>query len=278
MTAASTPRIAWRETGAGTPVVALHGSASSGALWRGLAEHLAGRYRVITPDLPGYGRSPAAASGLGLAADAAPVIELIASLGAPVHLVGHSYGGAVALKIARLRPDLVRSLTLVEPAAFHVLKDRHPRDRGLGDWMAGLADRIAADARAGRRDAAIAAFIDFWNGPGAWARSSEDLRAALAGTLDAVLANFAAIAWEPDRLGDYARIAAPTLAVFGLESRPVAMRTTELLAETLPNAVLRLLPGAGHMAPLTDPHLLDPMIAAHLASVDGRAPALPRAA
>jgi lipase len=259
----------FRESGAGVPVVALHGSASSGAQWRSLAGHLEGRFRVITPDLPGYGGSEAAKGrALGLGGDAGQIIGLLATLGEPAHLVGHSFGGAVALKIARLRPDLVRSLTLIEPAAFHLLRGAGRDEQALADMIGALARLIADAARAGRRDAAIAAFVDFWNGAGAWGRTSEGLRASLAGSLDAVLANFAAIAWERDRLADHARTDLPTLAAFGLESRPVAMRVTEMIAETLPQAALRMIPEAGHMAPLTDPHVVDPMIAAHLVAVD----------
>ena len=60
----------------------------------------------------------------------------------------------------------------------------------------------------------------------------------------------------------------PTLAVMGLDSAPTSMRVTEIVAETLPRAVLRLVPDAGHLAPLTDPHLVDPMVAGHLVAVD----------
>jgi pimeloyl-ACP methyl ester carboxylesterase len=266
-------RLHYRESGEGAPVVALHGSASTGAQWRSLTGCLEGRWRVITPDLPGYGLSELAPGrGMGLEADAAQIAGLAARLGRPVHLVGHSYGGAVALKLARIAPGLVRSLTLIEPAAFHLLRDARPADRALRGEVEAVAQRIAAQSDLGRADAAIRSFVDFWNGDGAWARTSPKLRAALAGGLDAVLANFAAIAWERDRLADVARISVPVLAVMGLESRPVTMRLTELLAEAIPGAELRMIPGAGHMAPLTDPHLVDPMIAAHLARVEASEP------
>jgi lipase len=265
-------RLHWRESGEGEPVIALHGSASTGAQWRSLVGCLEGRWRVITPDLPGYGLSePVPGRGMGLSADAAQIAALAARIGGPVHVVGHSYGGAVALKLARIAPGLVRSLTLIEPAAFHLLRDARPADRALLAEVETVAQRIAAQSDLGRPDAAIRSFVDFWNGDGAWARSSPKLRAALAAGLDAVLANFAAITWEEDRLADVAGIGVPVLAVMGLESRPVTMRLTEMLAETLPRAELRMIPGAGHMAPLTDPHLVDPMIAAHLARLEAAA-------
>src|SRR5689334_22126360 len=89
----------YRVQGEGTPVVALHGSASTGAQWRSLTGYIGGRFRVVTPDLPGYGASarPTAAAGGadGLAADAEAIAALIDEVGEPVHLVGHSYGGSV---------------------------------------------------------------------------------------------------------------------------------------------------------------------------------------
>ena len=78
-----------RVRGAGHPVVALHGSASSGAQWRSLVGYLEGRFRVITPDLPGYGASAHLPVG-GLAGDARAVAALIDRIGGPVHLVGYS--------------------------------------------------------------------------------------------------------------------------------------------------------------------------------------------
>ena len=63
---------------------------------------------------------------------------------------------------------------------------------------------------------------------------------------------------------DYAGIACPTLAVMGLDSPPPSMRVTEIVADSIPGAALGIIAGAGHMLPLTDPHLLDPMIAEHL--------------
>src|SRR5512138_3457520 len=101
------------------PVILLHCSGSSGAQWRTLASTLEARHLVAAPDLIGYG-SAAPWTGrapFSLAQEAGPILSLIGTLGEPVHLVGHSYGGAVALHIALTRPELVRSLTLIEPAA-----------------------------------------------------------------------------------------------------------------------------------------------------------------
>ena len=96
-------RIAFGDAGAGAPVLALHGSASTGGMWRSLADYLAGRFRMLTPDMPGYGASgiPAADGPLG---PDSPRSCARAHAGQPVHLVGHAFGGAVALEAARRIP------------------------------------------------------------------------------------------------------------------------------------------------------------------------------
>ena len=110
----------FREAGSGPAVLCLHCSASSSGQWRPLMERLAGRYRVIAPDLYGCGKSPAWPGERPMWID--DQIELLASAferaGERFHLIGHSYGGAIALKAAlSLRPRLA-SLVLYEPVLF----------------------------------------------------------------------------------------------------------------------------------------------------------------
>jgi lipase len=267
----------YRAEGTGAPVIALHGSASTGAQWRSLVGCLSGRFSVFTPDLPGYGGSTPAPDG-GLAVDAAAVVALAARIGGPVHLVGHSWGAVVALRVARRHPGVLRSLTLIEPVAVHLLRGGAPGDRVVHAEMEALRRGIEADAVSGAPSAAMARFIDFWNGRGAWDRTSPRLQAFFLACLDRVRADFRAIAAERWDVAELSRIEVPALAVMGLNSPVATMRVTELVARALPRAVLRLIPDAGHLAPLTDPHVVDPMIAAHLVAADAiagqRAPAM----
>ena len=204
-----------RALGTGHPVVALHGSASSGAAWRSLVGYLEGRFRVHTPDLPGYGASPPGAGGL--AGDARAVAGLIERIGAPVHLVGYSWGGAVALKLAAWRPEAVRSLTVIEPSAFHLLRGGSDADRRLFEEVMAIGAAMDPAAGPARRAAAMRLFIDYWNGDGAWARTSPRLRDFFLRCHDRIRAEFRAVACEAGGLGDLGRIACPTLAVMGLE-------------------------------------------------------------
>ncbi|MGI9414313.1 MAG: alpha/beta fold hydrolase, partial [Hyphomicrobiales bacterium] len=92
-------RLFYRQAGAGTPVVMLHSCASTGAQWHGITEQLTSKHRVVTPDLPGHGGSTALplTGPNSLGAEAAVVLDLIERLDEPVHLVGHSYGAAIAV-------------------------------------------------------------------------------------------------------------------------------------------------------------------------------------
>jgi len=255
------------EDGTGTPVVALHASASTGQQWDSLSGYLSGRFRVIRPDLPGYGKSSSLGDTASLSDIAAAIAALLHDIGEPVHLVGHSFGGAVALKTAHMTPHMIRSLAVIEPAAFHLLADDqigHLYCRGLKSVE---RDMRAASAR-GHAAIAMAQFIDFWNGEGAWARTSEGLRAKLARQTGQVIADFTAIGLESATLSDYSTIRCPVLAITGGQSPMATQHLTERVAACLPRARLAEIADAGHMVPLTDPHEVDPMIAAHILAAD----------
>jgi len=263
-------RIAYKKSGSGPIVVALHSTASTGAQWKSLTAHLEQKYTVITPDLAGYGGSnPWPGTGTASLGDEANfVFSLIRHFGEPVHLVGHSFGAAVALKIAMMRPGWLRSLTIIEPALFHILRDGNAGDQRLFGEISAVAGIVNAAAAEGEPAGGMARFIDFWNGPGSWSNSSAGMRAALAGQSTQVINNFAAGFAECWQLKMVRAIGCPVLAIMALESPSCAQRVTEMLAETIPGARLVILPNAGHMAPLTDPHIIDPLISGHLASVD----------
>ena len=248
-------------------VVLLHSSASSGAQWRGLMQKLSG-YRVIAPDLHGYGDTPhwAGRGAFRLEHEAQIVLSLAGRCGEPVHLVGHSFGGAVALHVARTRPDLLASLTVIEPVAFHLL-------RGIDDdafcEIAAVAQSVRHALGSGDYFGGIAGFVDYWSGPGAWSGVPEERRAGLASRLVKVALDFEATLNEPAALQDFAAMTLPTLVVQGTVSPRPTRRICELLAGVLPDAQLATVEGAGHMAPLTHRDAVNTLIAAHLASNSG---------
>jgi pimeloyl-ACP methyl ester carboxylesterase len=110
------------ETGSpddGPTLVLLHGLGASSAFWRPVADELAGKARTLVPDLLGFGASIRLGTHFHLDDQAAAVTRLVERHGGgPVVLVAHSYGAAVAVAVATDRPDLVRRLVLINPAAF----------------------------------------------------------------------------------------------------------------------------------------------------------------
>ncbi len=117
----------------GPRVVMVHGSAQGSAVggerhFSAQARLAARGWQVIVPDRPGHGRSPAPGRGDDAEADGAWVAELLGDGG---HLVGHSFGGPVALAAAALRPEAVRSLTVIEPA-MQALAMHDPRVQQFG--------------------------------------------------------------------------------------------------------------------------------------------------
>jgi pimeloyl-ACP methyl ester carboxylesterase len=105
--------------GSGNPLVMVHGVGTTRAVWRHALPHLSAERQVVTLDLPGFGDSPPAGPGFPLDEVADLVAdEVIDAAAAPVDLLGASLGGAVAVTVARRRPELVRRLILLAPAGF----------------------------------------------------------------------------------------------------------------------------------------------------------------
>ena len=260
-----------REAGAehtgGTPVLCLHANASSSSQWRALMDLLATQYRVLAPDLLGAGRSARwpAAAGARLQHELDALADLLDGLGGRVHLVGHSYGGAVAMRIALTWPDRVASLLLYEPTMFPLLGQPHPGQPGaIG--ISAVAAAAIAEVERGNLQAAAAGFIDYWMGAGAWAAMPEARRGQVADSMRPIRQWTDAIFAEPWSLGDLAGLSVPTLLLGGEASPASAHDLLPLLAGALPQATLQVLPGLGHMAPAIQPQAVNPLIKGFLHS------------
>ncbi len=126
------------ELGRGPRVVLVHGSIYDGPSTWSRQLPLADRFHLVIPDRRGYGGSPDDGRE-DFAVDAADIGQL---LGGGAHVVGHSYGGVVALVMAAQRPDEIRSLTVIEPPAFSVARGNPAVEAsvaGLADWSARAA-------------------------------------------------------------------------------------------------------------------------------------------
>lgn len=263
-------RVEFVEQGAGEPVILLHSSASSAAQWRSLAQRLSGRYRVLAPDLWGYGgtgmrRDP----GFGLAHEAEIVHALLHRAGGSAHLVGHSYGGAVALHVALRHAASILSLNLIEPTAFHLLRENEAIDAAAFAEIAALAARISRAGIDGDHIGGMASFVDYWSGPGTWAAFSTSKRLALSTRLEKVGLDFQALFAEPTRLQDCWPLFMPVLLVEGSASPLPARRICGQLSRIIYGSRLEVVEGAGHMLPLTHAEQVNALVAAHLDGARG---------
>jgi pimeloyl-ACP methyl ester carboxylesterase len=242
-------------------VVTLHASASSARQWQPLATALAPRFRVHAVDLHGHGeRSPwRGARSLSLADDAALVAPLLMREG-DVHLVGHSYGGAVALKVAAMYPQHVRSVTVYEPVMFRWLVEAQATE--VGDVL-GVVDAIRHHLAFGSAFDAGRTFIDFWSGEGAWQSMAAPRRESIAARMRTVASHFTALLLEPLALREVARLCIPTMVLTGARTVRVMHRLAETLRGTL-RACHREVADAGHMGPITHAEIVNREVLAFL--------------
>jgi pimeloyl-ACP methyl ester carboxylesterase len=239
--------------GTGTPVLMLHGSASSGAMWTPLINVLKSRFRVLAPDLIGYGRTDPWPSGHDFTIDdEARLIEPLIA-GEPAHVVAHSYGGVVALQLARAGRVALRSLTLIEPVEFHVL--RAADDREAWSEVQGFGERYLARIAASDTETALREFVDFWSGAGAWDAMDEPGRAQMRRAAAKLVLDFRATFADPGP-DPWSHIRLPVRLLTGDKSPLAIRRIAAILARRLPSASLQVVAGADHFLPMTHHELL----------------------
>jgi pimeloyl-ACP methyl ester carboxylesterase len=245
-------RAFFREAGAGPGVVCLHSNASSSAQWRSLMETLAPRFHVLAADSYGAGKSPAwpADRKISLRDEVALLEPVFDRVGERFSLVGHSYGGAIALMAAVMQPHRVRALALYEPTLFALVERESPND------VDGIRHTVSASLAALEMDDAMGAakiFIDFWMDAGAFDAMPERNRAAIADSVKNIQGWKDALFGEPTPTGAFRELKIPTLLLTGsrspLSSRAVAARLSRLL----PQIEMLELGGLGHMGPITHP-------------------------
>lgn len=258
-------KLAVREGGTGECVALFHCSASSGKQWERLADELGTRFHVIAPDLIGYGSSAEwhGHGPLTLAEHARAMLEVLGDSDG-LHLVGHSYGGALAVRVALELGARLQSLTLIEPSAFHLLRRGDAGEVGFWYEISSMAADVWHGARSGDLHGGMARFIDYWSGPGAWNDLNEDMQARLAAQVNTVATDFAVLFSELGGLSDLARVEAPVLILQGTRSPGPSRRLCAMLADVLPDSRIRIVEGAGHMSPLTHADQVNGYIRDHL--------------
>ena len=268
----------------GEPALCVHGLAGSSRNWTDLIDLLRPRLACDAVDLPGFGDSPPRPDGrYSIAALAQTVIALIEKQErGPVHLIGNSLGGAVCVKVAATRPELIRTLTLISPA----LPDSRPRldllrfpvmslprvgARLIRQYQVLPPERRVADViTTCYSDPALFPQARFATEVAELTRrdSLGYAAAVLTGSVRTLTAEFLRkgrhSAWR-----DAARVTAPSLVIYGSRDRLVDARMAGRAAHQFKDAKIVVLPRTGHVAHMEHPGLVAAEIGILLAASQG---------
>ncbi len=261
------PHRAWNRGGS-RPVLALHCSLGHAGAWAPLAEHLGGITLTAT-DQPGHGRAAdwdGRTELHGITTHASIAMAEHLGQGAPIDLLGHSFGGTVALRVALERPDLVRSLTLIEPVIFAAARAaEHPAYTPFRAAHLAFADLV----RNGQRSQAAALFHGDWGNGVPFADLPAKTRAYMEDRIHFIVMQNPVLLDDTAGLLRYMGLESLGISVLllaGTESPPIIAAVHHELARRLPQVQCVTLPGAGHMLPITHAAAVAPLVQAHLAA------------
>lgn len=241
-----------RDIGGGTPLVLVHAFPLSSAMWLAQREGLAARFRVLTPDMRGFGGSPLGADEPSVDTMADDVAALLDTKGIDRAIIGgHSMGGYVALAFCRRHPDRALGVVLANTKA--TVDTAEARENRLR-----TAERIDAEANV---DVLLEELLPKLVGP-----TTMRQRALVYGRVRGLVQSAppAAAAWaqramaaRPDSLGALDGFRPPTLVLHGAEDAIVGEDDARAMADALPNAELIVIPGAGHLTAVEQPELFN---------------------
>jgi 3-oxoadipate enol-lactonase len=254
--------LAVETTGSGPTIVFSHGLLWSGALYAAQVAELSKRYCCITYDHRGHGASPASLTPYSMETLADDAAALVVKLGvAPCHFVGLSMGGFVGMRLAARRPELVRSLTLIDTAADSEPLLNRPRYRAL------LALEAVVGVRPLLRLVMPIMFGDKFIHDTGRVRDRERAVAILTKLDGAPLrAAVEAVLRRKPVFKELGHISVPTLVLHGAADRAVRMPRARAMADAIRGAQFVVVPEAGHSSTFEEPDFVTQQLAAFLES------------
>jgi lipase len=236
------------EQGSGTPVVFLHSGVGSAGEWREVFSLWPEGHRLIAVNAYRGGDGLRAPEQWTLDDYADQVDAVVDHVGEPVHLIGFSWGGATALHVAVRMPELLASLTVVEPEAYSLLRGEHA---GAFAEITELRDRWREHVRGDRWYEAFEEFVDFYNGAGSFARWPADRREAFLDEQRSRGDLWNLLFDAPLTGAALTRVALPVHVVEGTATTAVDHAICDVVLRHAPRVEHSVIEGAGHMMPLT---------------------------
>jgi pimeloyl-ACP methyl ester carboxylesterase len=250
---------------AGPTVMLVHSSVSGARQWTRLIDDLKDRFRVRAVNLFGYGKTPAWPAGRAQTLDdqARLVEAALPSDAGEICIVGHSFGGTVAMKAAARLRGRVGKLVLLETNPFNLLA-QHGCTAAFAEAKA-LRDCVKHNGDRGDWTIAAEKFADYWCGAGTWHGMKPERRAAFAQAMRANAFEWDAAMNDTTTAEQWAALLPKdTLLIADSRSALPIREITAILRRACPAWTYRDVPGAGHMAPLTRPDLINPLVRAFL--------------
>jgi pimeloyl-ACP methyl ester carboxylesterase len=256
------------EAGSVGPVVMLvHSSVSGARQWRRLMEDLKDRFRVRAVNLFGYGKTPPwPAEATQSLDDQARLVEAaLAGHTGEIYIVGHSFGGSVAMKVAARLSGRVAKLVLLETNPFYLLAQCGRID-AFAEAME-LRNCVKKFGALGQWATAAEKFANYWGGAGAWREMALERRTAFTEALKPNYFEWDAVMNEATSVEQWALVLPrATLLVCDPGTVLPIREIAAILRRSCPDWTYREVPGAGHMAPLTRPDLINPLVGSFLSA------------
>lgn len=261
--------IDYDECGAGPAIVLVPGSCSTGAAWRPIIADLSSRFRCVTTSLLGYGGTVERRTGSdpSISHEAEALESVVRKAGGSVHLVGHSFGGLVALVVALRNQVPLSSLVILEAPAMELLR-AEGEDRHYGLFR-DMTEAYFADFASGNVGA-IAAMIDFYGGPGTFASWPPRIRAYAERTTPVNIVDWASAYDFPLSAASLSAIRLPVIVARGGASHPAMQCANALLSERINQAALVTIDGAAHFMVGTHAREVAHLIAQHVLRAEQR--------
>ena len=263
----TTTQVDFLEAGSGPTVILVHSSASGARQWRGLIDDLKSDFHVRAVNLFGYGKTPPWPPETRQSlTDQARLVEAALPAGADkICVVGHSFGGAVAMKVAAHLSGRVAKLVLLEPIPFHLLAQAG-RMAAFAEAM-NLRNVVKKYGAVGEWATAAERFADYWTGAGTWREMTPDRRIAFSEALKPNLFEWDAVLDDTTPVEEWAAVLPrATLLVFDPNGVSPTREIATILRRSCPSWTYKEIAGGGHMAPLARPDVINPVVRSFLLS------------